>query len=593
MRGAASANHPAQPPGRFTLAPSNLRLLCWLVVSVAGFLEAIGHRFQTDVDGINYIEVGENYLRGDWHHAVNAYWSPLYSWLLAIPLSFLHSSLYWESTLVHLVDFVIFLASYAAFEFLLTELLRSPLAGRLGHDPAAGLSELAWRILGLALFLYSSLIMAYYNGNTPDLCVTLAAYTAAGLLLRINSGLAGWGTYFCLGATSGLGYLAKAVMFPLAFVFLGVALFAPPAPAKARAKFAVAVLVFALFSGPWIAVLSHSKGRLTFGDSGKLNYVADSSMPSEHSAWGDVLPSGMHFVHPLPKLNDHPAVFVFPTPVGGTFPPWYDPSYWSEGTRLQFHWRAQLRSLRKVYNAYLDLLNAQGAFLLAFLALLLAQGEFRKNVARFARLWALWLPGLAALGLYALLHIETRFIAAFVTLVWLGLFASVRLPEGDHSHHWPTAVLLALFLVTFIPIARNLVSDAHLLFRPPPDTDWAVAQELHRLGVPPGGAIALIGMPKETFYFAHLAQVRVVAAVPPDAVGEYWFAPPDIQAHVRSLFAAAGATAIVTSDVPPGDHPAGWSRMAFSSDWVMLLSNSVATSSMPVHPAANSGSTHD
>jgi hypothetical protein len=583
---------PATQASSSALEPKRLRLGCWLIVFVVGLLDAWVHRFQMDFDGVSYLDVAQNYLRGDWHAAVNAYWSPLYSWLLAVPISFLHSSLYWESTLVHLVDFAILLASYAAFEFLLGELLRSPLVPRPGQEGAVGLSESAWRILGLALFLYASLYMSYYDGNTPDLCVTVAAYAAAGLLLRIRSGRAGWRTYVWLGATLGLGYLAKAAMFPLAFVFLGVALFATPAPPRARLKFVAAVFVFALFAGPWIAVLSHSKGRLTFGDSGKLNYISDSSLPPTTDFWGNGFAPGMHFVHPLPRLAVHPPVFVFPAPVSGTFPPWYDPSYWSEGIEAHFHLQSQLRSLHRVYDGYFDILTGQEVFLAALLVLLLAQGAFRKYAARFTGSWTLWLPGLAAMGMYALLHVEPRFVAAFTVLVWLGLFAPLRLPNVESSQRWALSAVLALMLVTSLPTARSIVSYVYQVPRPAPHMNWTVAQELHRLGVPPGGSISVIGFPKDSFYFAHLARVRIVAAVPPDGVNEYWFAPPEIQAKVLSLFAAAGATDIVASDVPAGGNLSGWSHIGATSYWVKLISNAVTTPG-PKESTGSPQSTHE
>jgi hypothetical protein len=32
-------------------------------------------------------DIGDAYVRGDWHSAVNAYWSPLYSWFLGLALT--------------------------------------------------------------------------------------------------------------------------------------------------------------------------------------------------------------------------------------------------------------------------------------------------------------------------------------------------------------------------------------------------------------------------------------------------------------------------------------------------------------------------
>ena len=36
-------------------------------------------------------------------------------------------------------------------------------------------------------------------------------------------------------------------------------------------------------------------------------------------------------VHPSRKILDTPPIYEFATPVKGTLPIWYDPSYWTEG----------------------------------------------------------------------------------------------------------------------------------------------------------------------------------------------------------------------------------------------------------------------
>ena len=43
------------------------------------------YRYQINPDGISYISIAQKYLRGDFAHAVNGHWSPLFSWLL-VPL---------------------------------------------------------------------------------------------------------------------------------------------------------------------------------------------------------------------------------------------------------------------------------------------------------------------------------------------------------------------------------------------------------------------------------------------------------------------------------------------------------------------------
>ena len=41
------------------------------------------YKYILDVDAVGYITVARHYAAGDWHNAVNGYWSPLNSWLLA------------------------------------------------------------------------------------------------------------------------------------------------------------------------------------------------------------------------------------------------------------------------------------------------------------------------------------------------------------------------------------------------------------------------------------------------------------------------------------------------------------------------------
>jgi hypothetical protein len=94
-----------------------IRGIFWLVTICAGFLQAWASRFWISPDGINYLDIASAYLRGDWNHAVNAYWSPLFSWLLALCFWVFRPSPYWESTLLHLLNFVGLLLALRSFEF--------------------------------------------------------------------------------------------------------------------------------------------------------------------------------------------------------------------------------------------------------------------------------------------------------------------------------------------------------------------------------------------------------------------------------------------------------------------------------------------
>ena len=68
------------------------------MILVLGFLQAWAGRFYIEHDGVNYLDVANAYARRDWRHAINGYWSPLYSWLLAIVEIVFRPSPYRQST---------------------------------------------------------------------------------------------------------------------------------------------------------------------------------------------------------------------------------------------------------------------------------------------------------------------------------------------------------------------------------------------------------------------------------------------------------------------------------------------------------------
>ena len=90
-----------------------IRLLRALSVLLAMALSWLA-RYAFDPDGVAYADVARAWLRGDWHNALNTYWSPLYSWLLAIGFGILHPPIAWETWIPHAIVFLGFLASLAS-----------------------------------------------------------------------------------------------------------------------------------------------------------------------------------------------------------------------------------------------------------------------------------------------------------------------------------------------------------------------------------------------------------------------------------------------------------------------------------------------
>src|SRR5690242_15554536 len=99
---------PASSGGR--LAKVNPRIFFWCLILVLGLLRVWAHRNDVTPDSISYIEIGWATARGGLHQVINAYWSPLYPFLLSLVFRFFHPSAQWEFAAAHLLNFLVYVA---------------------------------------------------------------------------------------------------------------------------------------------------------------------------------------------------------------------------------------------------------------------------------------------------------------------------------------------------------------------------------------------------------------------------------------------------------------------------------------------------
>jgi hypothetical protein len=159
------------------------------------------------------------------------------------------------------------------------------------------------------------------------------------------------------------------------------------------------------------------------------------------------------------------------------------------------------------------------------------------------------MPATAALGMYALVRVEPRYVAAFLVVLWISLFAAVRLPKGT-AQQFALWAVVATALATGAGILHASITDFHAVLRGAPSEQVEVAAGLRKLGILEGQSLATIGIPRDSFYWARLAHVRVISEIPSPNVNQYWLGSPATQERVRSLFAQTGAVAIVTDTMP-------------------------------------------
>src|SRR6185295_12399397 len=225
------------------------------------------HHYLKNADAMSYLDVAKAYLHRDWNTAINAYWGPMYSWLIAVTLSITKPSAYWEFSVLHLLNLVIFLFAFACFGFFIREVINHLRIkrGELLQSGFVVLPDWALLALGYSLFLWSSLFLITVSVESPDMLVASAMFVATGIVLRIRRKPSSWLLFALLGTTLGFGYLTKAVMLPIAFVFMFVSACSLHNLRRAVPRVAVTLAFFLLLAGPFIFALSKSKGRFTTG----------------------------------------------------------------------------------------------------------------------------------------------------------------------------------------------------------------------------------------------------------------------------------------------------------------------------------------
>jgi hypothetical protein len=256
-------------------------------------------------------------------------------------------------------------------------------------------------------------------------------------------------------------------------------------------------------------------------------------------------------------LRAEPPVFEFGAPIQGTYPPWYDPSYWYEGVSNKFILRNQLSAIRYTIEEYIGILPYMAGLFVGFLGMALfarAQGYPWRNLVLY---WPIWVPAAAALGIYALVYVESRFVVPFFVLIWLALFAGLRFPQSQTAKALVASLALATALTSSAGIAWLTGRALFRALQPKPFVDWEVAQGLQKLGIRPEEEVGSIGSAADG-YWAHLAGVRVVVEVPLWGRPSFWASDARSQSEVLADFAEAGARIVVSDQRPPMISSEGW-----------------------------------
>jgi hypothetical protein len=540
---------------------------------------AAASRHSMNADGISYLDIGDAYMRGDWHNAVNAVWSPMYSWVLGLALHLSQPSMRWEFPLVQLVNFAIYVFALAGFALFWGQLGRYR---RARLDGETALPGWAFQALGYLLFIFSSLFLIELWSVTPDLLMAALVYLAAAIVVRGRITAQGWGFYALLGVILGLGYLTKTIMLPVGFALVVASLFSARCVRRSAPRSALALAVFLLIAGPYIALISQRQGHFTYGEGGWITDMRHVKGIIDPYWQGDAVNGSP--LHPSRVILDDPPIYEFGTPIAGTYPISYDPSYWFRGFDGKFDLRQTLQAVLSSAVFYGDLFLRELGPLFAGTATLYLLSRFRRRPAlQVVREWTLALVAVLMLAVYSPVLAEGRYVGVFVVLLFADLLANLSLPEAPLQTRlgWAVSAVMVLFLAGNV-LVHNLEGLKRFTGASPtsvtgaaPAPRWPgeVTDELARLGVGPGSRVAVIGYAYDSFW-ARLGRFRIVAEMPAWKAAEFYAGDIALQSRVIAAFGGTGAEAIVSEYTPGYARLEGWRQVGASNYYVYRLGGS-------------------
>jgi hypothetical protein len=554
------------------------------VAIVLGTLQAWPWRdFPSTVDAVSYLDVGEAYFQGRWTDAINGYWNPLYSWILGGVMTIVRPPSRLLFPTMKMVDVALYVCCVLAFSWFLANLRQTyRVTTARDAETGAAIPDLAWIVVGYSVFIWSSIRWITLISNTPDMSGAALTYITWGLLFRLER-RERLPPYALLGVTLALSYFARTPMFIVAaVVFVLLSLPRGGWHRVQRRGAIVAATVFLVTTMPFVASISKARGHVTIGDNGLLNHVwltnpGSYKVPNRH--WQGGPPGNGSPRHPSRLVFESPQTFEFSRPIGGTFPPWTDPSYWYEGLRYHFDAAAELVSLESNAWYYGRL------FFFAWLAVLIAAlgcaGRIGATLTACRRNIRYWLPPLSGLVVYLFavnLPVQPlptqppeRYVAVFIVLFSLGSTASLRF----RSHPFGLTSKRLLILVTAVASLGVLGGATITVARGPRPTSqvtpWQIAEKLEQAGVLPGYHVATIGSPDQHDFWAKLASVQIIAEIP--NLASFWSKPPEVRQKLVHSLARFGIRAVVAPWVRPSAVHEGWRMLPGSSYGVYLISD--------------------
>lgn len=590
--GGAACDTWVTPPRLSMTSPFEARLRKIIIVyTLLMVLCGVGYAkydsYKLDGDAISFMDIADAMRAHNWPVVVNGYWNPAYAAALAAGQAMAHPSRWNELQTFYWVNFVIFIACIAATLYFVSSLLRVR-EHRVSNDeslPAFSAPALLLVALGL-LFAGFQRELAL-GAVRSDSLLMFFFFMAAAFLLQLQR--TGRFVYYpLLGCALGLAYLTKSFAFlPSGILLASLFVFGLTRKGTRRGRIIAGVLlagvVFACLAGPYILAISKQRGRFTTGESARLNYAFFVDQMSRWHEWrtGDLGHATAEFKHHEELIVNTPPVYSFAQHPLGTFPLWFDPSYWADTVKPHVYLHGHILRLERT-TALLARYIAGHLEAFVIVGVLLLAGCF---IGRKRGSWlplapvALW--GLLMLGIYFPIDLQDRYLTPAFLFVVIPVLAMLRRPKNGYQGEMATGMSL-LFAGVILATAISDLGDRRRVESVSGYPRGAYSKQIYPaakgindLGIAPGSTVACFGDVACYVdpYWARLAGTPMRAEIEvPDgsAPAPFWNKIADKQTILDAL-RSRNIKVIVASFEPSAQVPEGWKQLGASNFYAYPL----------------------
>jgi hypothetical protein len=146
-------------------------------------------------------------------------------------------------------------------------------------------------------------------------------------------------------------------------------------------------------------------------------------------------------------------------------------------------------------------------------------------------------------------------------MLLLGAFAALSLPASPVAGRLLRGAAYLVCAVALALTAHRMAQGVKWYIQDVAEgAQRPVAVALRRRYASDGDAVGVIGV-RYGFYWARLARVRVIAAIPASEAASFWWADATTRNRVLGAFAATGAKVLVTDNAPGPAPPPGWQQI--------------------------------